>query len=99
MYMDARNNRASRSNSYDRNGWNDISAWCCGFTIRSSVGSGTSINGVNPVPTGHKELSTWWSGRGGYNFQRLEFHKGAEVLADMRPAIVDNVVGLWDVVN
>lgn len=98
MYMDARSNRANRSNSYNRSGWNNISAWSCGFTISSSLGSGTATNGT-PTVTGHKELSTWSSGRGGYNFQRLEFRTGEEVLADFRPAILDNVVGFWDVVN
>lgn len=51
------------------------------------------------MPTGHKELSTWADPGRPYNFKRLEFWKGAEILADMRPAIVENVVGFWDVVN
>lgn len=93
FYVDVGTARTSTSNGWNSSGWNNISTWNCGVWINGYSSSTSPGTGVYEAELSIKNANS-------VKFRELQFWKGAEILADLKPAIdVNGVVGFWDVVN
>ena len=92
FYMDVGTARASGT-GWNSSGWNDVQTWNCGFRLNGYSSSTSPGTGVYEAELSIKNANS-------VKFRELQFWKGAEILADLKPAIDANgVVGFWDVVN
>lgn len=91
-------NRLTGTYSWDRNGWNAVSVWNDGYQISNQINTGSEeTTPATGLPNGPLTIHGW-PGQQAW-WKHLQVYKGATLCADLYPALLDGVVGMWDKVR